>query len=82
MKKTSIGSWITLPNISIAEIMASSGFDWLCIDMEHSIIDYEKAQDLILTIQSKGLDAYVRVGENNQRIIKRVFSTSKFNSNT
>ena len=72
MKKTSIGSWITLPNISIAEIMASSGFDWLCIDMEHSIIDYEKAQDLILTIQSKGLDAYVRVGENNQRIIKRV----------
>ena len=36
--KVSIGSWITLGNTSIAEIMAKTGFDWLAIDMEHSII--------------------------------------------
>jgi 2-keto-3-deoxy-L-rhamnonate aldolase RhmA len=70
--KTQIGSWITLNNPSIAEIMADAGFDWLCVDMEHSVTDYAEAQQLILAIQSKGLKAYVRVGENNTRIIKRV----------
>ena len=68
----SIGSWITLNHFSIAEIMADAGFDWLCVDMEHSVTDYYEAQQLIATIQAKGLKAFVRVGENNTRIIKRV----------
>jgi 2-dehydro-3-deoxyglucarate aldolase len=28
-----IGSWITLGNTSVAEIMAQAGFEWLTIDM-------------------------------------------------
>ena len=72
MDKTTLGSWITLNNPSIAEIMADGGFDWLCVDMEHSVTDYFEAQQLIAVIQSKGKKAYVRVGENNNRIIKRV----------
>jgi 2-keto-3-deoxy-L-rhamnonate aldolase RhmA len=68
----SLGSWITLNNPSIAEIMADAGFDWLCVDLEHTITDYAETQLLIMAIQSKGLKAFVRVGENNARIIKRV----------
>lgn len=71
-QKISLGSWISLTNPSIAEVMADAGFDWLCIDLEHSVIDYSDAQQLILAIQSKGIKAFVRVGENNQRIIKRI----------
>lgn len=67
-----IGSWITINNVSVAEIMADSGFDWLCIDLEHSAIDFNDVLLLIIAIQSKGLKAFVRVGENNPRIIKRV----------
>ena len=70
--KTSIGSWITIGHPSIAEIMADAGFDWLCIDLEHTVTDYFEAQQLIMAIQGKGLKAFVRVGENNARIIKRV----------
>jgi 2-dehydro-3-deoxyglucarate aldolase len=70
--KILVGSWITLNHISIAEIMADAGFDWLCVDMEHSVTDYAEAQQLIMAIQSKGIMAFVRVGENNSRIIKRV----------
>ena len=69
---TIIGSWITLNHPSIAEIMSDAGFDWLCVDLEHSVTDYAEAQQIILAIQSKGLKAFVRVGENNTRIIKRV----------
>lgn len=71
-RKLYLGSWISLNNPSIAEIMADAGFDWLCIDMEHSVTDYFEAQQLIMAIQGKGLKAFVRVGENNARIIKRV----------
>lgn len=71
-KDIQLGSWITLNHPSIAEIMADAGFDWLCVDMEHSVTDYAEAQLLIMAIQSKGLKAYVRVGSNNARIIKRI----------
>ena len=72
MKKVSIGSWITLNHFSIAEIMADAGFDWLCVDLEHSVIDYYEAEKLIAAIQSKGCTPYVRVGENSPLIIKRM----------
>lgn len=71
-KKLLLGSWITIGHPSIAEVMASAGFDWLCIDLEHSVTDYYEAQQLIMAVQSKGIKAYVRVGENNTRIIKRI----------
>ena len=70
--KASIGSWITIGHSSIVEVMADTRFDWLCIDMEHTVIDFTNMQELIIAIQSKGLKAFVRTGENNSRIIKRV----------
>lgn len=70
--KASVGSWITIGHSSIVEVMADAGFDWLCIDMEHTVIDFAKMQDLIIAIQSKDLKAFVRIGENNSRIMKRV----------
>ena len=71
-KDISLGSWITLNHFSIVEIMADAGFDWLCIDLEHSVIDYFEAEQLIATMEAKGCIPYVRVGENNPLIIKRM----------
>lgn len=68
----SIGSWITMGNSSIVEIMATAGFDWLTIDMEHSAITLDIAQNLIATIKANKMDAIVRVGKNDDLIIKRV----------
>ena len=72
MNKFYLGSWITLNHFSIAEIMADAGFDWLCVDMEHSVIDYYEAEQLIATIEAKGCTPYVRVGANDPLLIKRV----------
>ena len=38
-----IGSWVTIGHPSIVEIMATAGFEWLTIDLEHSAIDISKA---------------------------------------
>lgn len=67
-----LGSWITLGDVSVAEIMAKSGFDWLVIDMEHSAITLDKAQHLIRVIELSGMVPLVRVGDNDPVMIKRV----------
>ncbi len=69
---TTIGSWITIPHPSIAEIMCQAGFDWLTIDMEHSSITLSQAQELIQIIELSRIPALVRVGENDPTLIKRV----------
>ena len=67
-----LGSWITIGHPSIVEILSTAKFEWLTIDMEHSVITLDIAQSLIATIKSKNMHALVRVGANDPLIIKRV----------
>jgi len=71
-KQLTLGSWITIPNQAVIEIMATAGFDWLTIDIEHSAVNIESVQNLIGFIQGKGIKAFVRVYGNDEVIIKRV----------
>ena len=73
--EVTIGSWITIGNEIIAEIMARQGFDWLVIDMEHSAIDLSQTQNLARIIAAAGCTPLVRVPENDPVIIKRVMDT-------
>lgn len=70
-KELTIGSWVTLSDPAIAEIMAKSGFDWLTVDMEHSGLSFNQAAELIRTIDLCGVTPLVRVMENNPDLIKR-----------
>lgn len=71
-RETILGSWITIGNPYIAEIMAKSGFDFLTIDMEHSAITISEAQQLIQVIDLCGCSPLVRVTNNDPNKIKRV----------
>lgn len=71
-QKLTIGSWITIGHPAIAEIMSKIGFDWLTVDMEHSAITLNQAQQLIQIIELSKIVPLVRVGENNPNLIKRV----------
>jgi len=77
-RSVTIGSWITLGHPSIAEIMASAGFDWLTVDMEHSAITLEQAQHLIQVIELAGCIPLVRVGSNDPTLIKRVMDAGSY----
>ena len=67
-----IGSWITLGNNAIAEILANVGFDWLVVDLEHTTISLEQAGELIRTIELSGVTSLVRLTSNDENQIKRV----------
>ncbi|MEI7999170.1 MAG: aldolase/citrate lyase family protein, partial [Candidatus Omnitrophota bacterium] len=70
--RLSIGSWLSLSHPSVAEIIAGAGFEWLTIDMEHSVITLNEAQNLIQVIEASGAVPFVRVSENSHSLIKRV----------
>ena len=70
--KLTIGSWITIGNTTIAEIMANTGFDWLVIDLEHTTISIAQAGELIRTVELSGTPALVRLTSNDKNQIKRV----------
>ncbi|MCA9398660.1 MAG: 2,4-dihydroxyhept-2-ene-1,7-dioic acid aldolase [Candidatus Omnitrophica bacterium] len=74
-RQVTIGSWITIGNEIIAEIMAKMNFDWLLIDMEHSAMDLTVAQNLVRVIEQNGTSPLIRVGENNANLIKRAMDT-------
>lgn len=71
-KDLTIGSWITIGHTVVAEIMARAGYDWLTVDMEHSAITLDVAQELIQVIDLCGVPPLVRVGHNDPNLIKRV----------
>lgn len=70
--QTSVGSWITLPSQAIAEILARAGFDWLVVDLEHSITPIDVAGEMIRIIDLCGVSPLVRLTSNDPNQIKRV----------
>ena len=60
-----IGSWITIGNTTIAEILANAGFDWLVVDLEHTTISLDQAGELIRTISLSGVPSLVRLTNND-----------------
>ncbi|MDC0470423.1 aldolase/citrate lyase family protein [Candidatus Pseudothioglobus singularis] len=67
-----VGSWITISHPAIAEIMAKSGFDWLAVDLEHSVITIREAEELIRIISLCNVTPLVRLTSNDPNQIKRV----------
>jgi len=67
-----VGSWITLAHPAIAEIMSKRGFDWIVVDLEHSVITIREAEELIRIIDLCGNEPLVRLSSNDPVQIKRV----------
>ena len=77
-REVTIGSWLQPNSPSAAEIMAQSDFDWITVDMEHSVTSLETMQHLIQIIESHRRIPLVRVGENDPNLIKRVMDSGAY----
>ena len=73
--RLTIGSWIQIGHPAVVDIMATAGFDWLTVDLEHSAITIQEAEELIRIIELKGVVPLVRLSSNNAEQIKRVMDS-------
>ena len=68
----SIGTWLSLGSITAARFLARTGFAWLTVDLEHSLVDWETATHMFASIADAGCIALARVPSNRHDHIKRV----------
>jgi 4-hydroxy-2-oxoheptanedioate aldolase len=64
-----LGGWLTVSSSVSAEIMAHAGFDWVCVDMQHGLIDYSEMVHMLQGISSTETVPLVRVPRNEPGII-------------
>ena len=66
------GGWLSIASTVSAEIMAHRGYDWLCIDMQHGVIDYQAAAPMLQVIGATDTVPFVRVPWNEFGIIGKM----------
>lgn len=76
--RPSVGTWLSLGNITAARFLARAGFDWLTVDVEHSLVGVETATHMIGAIADAGCVPLVRVPSNRHDHIKRVLDNGGF----
>ncbi len=59
----SLGSWMQIPNSSIAEIMGQSGYDWVAVDLEHGSISAHQLPDIFRALELGNTLPLVRLAE-------------------
>jgi 4-hydroxy-2-oxoheptanedioate aldolase len=74
----SLGTWLTLPDVVAARLMARAGFDWLTVELEHAPINWETAANSFAIIAASGVVPLARVPWNTRENIKRVLDNGAF----
>ncbi|HEV2363585.1 MAG TPA: aldolase/citrate lyase family protein [Caulobacteraceae bacterium] len=67
-----IGGWLSLANTHTAELMAHTGFDWLCVDLQHGLLAYEDLRHMLPAISTTDTTPLVRVAGNDPKEIMKV----------
>ena len=67
-----IGSWLFLREPLLAEVAADTGYDYVCIDMQHGIADYSDTVAMIQAMAKSTTTPVVRVPWNEPAMIGRV----------
>ena len=47
----SIGTWMQMPNSSVAEIISNAGYDWVTIDLEHGSFSLQELPNIFRAIE-------------------------------
>lgn len=59
-----LGAWITTSSSISAEVAASSGYDYVCLDMQHGLMDYSDTVPMLQALTIGSATPVVRVPEN------------------
>jgi 2-dehydro-3-deoxyglucarate aldolase len=70
--EVTLGGWLMIGHPSVVELMASEGFDWIGVDMEHTSIDVRAFHELALAAKATGCDLLARLPSCDADLAKRV----------
>ncbi len=77
-KKATVGGWLSIGNAYTAEVMANLGFDWLCVDLQHGLIDYQDLTAMLPAISTTETTPIVRVPWNEPYEIMKALDAGAY----
>lgn len=66
-----VGTWLQIPNVHVAEMLGSAGYDWVAVDMEHGSISWTDLPAIFAGIECAGSIPLVRVPEPTEIACRR-----------
>ena len=76
--KPAVGTWLSLGSVTAARFLARSGFDYVCVDTEHSLVNIETTTHMLAAIADAGCVPLARVPSNRHDHIKRILDNGGF----
>jgi 2-keto-3-deoxy-L-rhamnonate aldolase RhmA len=71
-RRVPLGSWIKMTGSESVEIAAGAGFDFVVIDLEHSMLSMSDAYRHIVVAAGRGMVPLVRIPSHDHGIVQRV----------
>jgi 4-hydroxy-2-oxoheptanedioate aldolase len=76
--KPAVGTWLSLGSVTAARFIARSGFDYVCVDTEHSLVNIETTTHMLAAIAEAGCVPLARVPSNRHDHIKRILDNGGY----
>lgn len=76
--KQTVGGWLSMDSALSAEMMANTGFDWLCIDLQHGMLDYSDLKIMLPAISTTSTIPFVRVPWNEPYEIMKALDAGAY----
>ena len=76
--KPIINSWLAVPSSFSAELMANQGWDSVTIDMQHGLIDYPNAVNMLQAISTTNTTPLARVNWNEPGQIMKILDAGSY----
>jgi 4-hydroxy-2-oxoheptanedioate aldolase len=73
-----ITGWLTVPSSFCAEVMAHTGWDTLCVDIQHGMVDFQTAMSMMQGISTTSVTPIVRVPWNEPGIIMKCLDAGAY----
>lgn len=76
--RLSIGSWMQIPDPSLAEIMGQAGYQWVAVDMEHGSINHSQLPNLFRALELGGTAPLARIAEGTSQNCKQALDAGAY----
>jgi 4-hydroxy-2-oxoheptanedioate aldolase len=73
-----VGCWLSMANTYAAEALAGLGFDWVCVDLQHGLLDYHDLTHMLPAISTSRATPLVRVPWNEPYEIMKALDAGAY----
>ncbi|MEO5373697.1 MAG: aldolase/citrate lyase family protein [Alphaproteobacteria bacterium] len=70
--ETTIGGWLSIPSPIVADALASLGFDWIAVDMEHGTMGVDAAAAAFIACERHGCAPLARMPSADPYLARRL----------